>query len=305
LADLYDSANNASGETVLPDPVSSTGRSTVLAIQGNNPNLKPETAKTWTAGLDLVPTIDPGLKLSFTYYAIDYEGQIAVPANVNPFDILLQQNEWAAVITRNPTPAQIAAVCNRPDYFQPRAQCLASSPAAIIDGRLANLASTKVTGLDVDLRQTLKTGLGHFDFGFNGSYVFHFDQAVSSASPSVDIVNTYGNPLKLRFRAKIGWSQFGDDSDGLGANLAVNYTNGYDNPGSMRLSHIDSLTTVDMQLRYRTPPDNKLTGGLELSLNAVNVFNQSPPFADNLYGYDFANVQGLGRVLSLSVRKRW
>jgi outer membrane receptor protein involved in Fe transport len=44
---------------------------------------------------------------------------------------------------------------------------------------------------------------------------------------------------------------------------------------------------------------------LEFTLNAVNVFNQSPPFADHLDGYDTANFQALGRVLSFSARKKW
>src|SRR6185437_885601 len=232
LDDLYDTGNNASGELALPDPKSATKSSTVLAIQGNNPGLKQETATTWTAGVDIVPVADPGLKFSLTYYAVDYKGQIGAPATSNIYDILLQENEWAGVITRNPTRAQIAAVCNRPDYFQSRSECLASSPAAIVDYRLNNLASTKVTGFDVDLRQTLDSDVGRFNLGFNGSYVFHFDQAVTDTSPSVDIVNTFDNPLRLRFRATAGWSQSRKGDNGLGVDLALNYTNGYDNPGS-------------------------------------------------------------------------
>jgi iron complex outermembrane recepter protein len=60
-----------------------------------------------------------------------------------------------------------------------------------------------------------------------------------------------------------------------------------------------------LQLRYRTPPNSGAWSGLDFTLNAVNVFNQSPPFADNAYGYDTSNFQPLGRVLSLSVSKRW
>ena len=44
---------------------------------------------------------------------------------------------------------------------------------------------------------------------------------------------------------------------------------------------------------------------MEWVVNAVNVFNQDPPFVDSLYGYDRANVQPLGRVVSLFVRKSW
>lgn len=303
LDNLHDFAENASFETVLPDPQSPSGKSIVLGLEGNNSNLKQETATTWAAGFDVVPVVDPGLKFSLTYYSIDFEGQIAEPAAADVQDILVQESEWAAVITRNPTQAQINAICNRSDFATLRSACLASTPAAIVDFRLANLSSTKVSGLDLDVQQAIDSGIGRFDLGLNGSYVFHFDQAVTDSSPRLDVVNTFGNPLKLRFRATAAWNQHEDF--GLGANLAVNFTNAYGNPGSTLLPRIDSLTTVDLQLHYSTPPDVGVWSGMEFSLNAVNVFNQSPPFTDTQYGYDQANVQPLGRVLSLSVRKRW
>jgi iron complex outermembrane recepter protein len=305
LDNLSDLVQNESGQTQFPDPKSATGYSNVLVLEGNNPNLKQETATTWTAGIDVVPPADPGLTLSFTYYSIDFTGQIAAPDAADPFGILLQESQWAAVINRNPTQAQIDAVCNRPDFSTSRASCLASTPAAIIDFRLANLSSTESSGLDVDIRQRVNSGVGRFDFGLQGTYVFHFDQAVTNTSPSVDILNTYGNPLRLRFRATAGWRQHSAGDSGLGANLAVNFTNAYDNPGSTLLPRIDSLATVDLRLRYQTPEDAGLLSGVEFALNAVNIFNQSPSFADNVYGYDTVNSQPLGRVLSLSFRKKW
>jgi iron complex outermembrane receptor protein len=305
LDDLYDSSENASFLSSFADPRSPTGRSTILGLEGDNPGLKAESAKTWTAGFDVVPVVDPGLTFSLTYYSIDYTGQIAQPDAADPLDILVQENQWSPVITRDPTQLQIDAICNRPDFQGSRASCLASSPAAIVDFRLANLASTRVSGLDLNVHQQTNTGVGHFDFGLEGSYVFHFDQAVTDASPSVDILNSFGNPLKLRLRATTGWSQRLAGEAGLGANLAVNFTNAYENPGSTLLPRIDSLTTVDLQLRYHTADDAGLLGGMEFALNAVNIFNQSPPFADSIYGYDTANFQALGRVLSMSVRKKW
>jgi iron complex outermembrane receptor protein len=305
LDDLYDSTENESFQTSLPDTRSSTGYSSVLGLQGNNPKLRQETATTWTAGFDVVPTADPDLTLSLTYYSIDYTGQIAQPAAADPFDILIQENQWAGVITRNPTQAQISAICNRPDFVGSVSSCLASTPAAIVDFRLANLASTQVSGLDLNVHQKIESGVGRFNFGLQGSYVFHFDQAVTSTSPSVDILNTFGNPLKLRLRAVAGWDQHREGHSGLGANLAVNFTNAYDNSGSALLPRINSLTTVDLQFRYHTPDDSGFLSGMEFGLNAVNVFNQSPPFVDSTYGYDRANFQPLGRVLSLSVQKKW
>ena len=55
LDNLYDTSSNAAGSVVLADPQSSTGRSLVLVEQGSNPDLRQETAKTWTAGFDLAP----------------------------------------------------------------------------------------------------------------------------------------------------------------------------------------------------------------------------------------------------------
>jgi iron complex outermembrane recepter protein len=305
LDDLYDSSQNAAFLTLLPDPRSPSGRSTILGIQGDNPTLKQETATTWTAGIDVVPVAVPGLKLSLTYYAIDYEGQIAQPASAAPFDILVQESEWAPVITRNPTAAQIAAVCNSPEFQGSRAGCLISLPAAIVDFRLANLASTKVSGLDIDARQSLDSGVGEFRFGVNGSYVFRFDQAVTNTSPSTDILNTFDNPLALRLRATAEWNRHQLDEPGLGLNLAINHTNGYDNPGSSLVPRIHPWTTVDLQLRYRTPKGDGFWADTEVALNTVNVFNQSPPFADNLTGYDQGNAQPLGRVVSVYARKKW
>ena len=305
LDDLYDTSNDASGLTVFPDPRSPTGQSLVLVMQGNNPHLRPETAKSWTVGFDVVPDFDPDFGLSLTYYSIDYSGQIALPDAENPTNILTQSSEWAAVITRNPMATQIASVCDLPDYRGSVSACLASSPAAIVDFRLANLQTTLTTGSDIDIHQKLSTAAGQFNLRFTGNYVFHFDQKVTDASPSVDILNTFGNPLKFRFRALSAWDRHAPEESGFGSTVAVNFTNAYSNPGSVLVPQIRALTTVDMQWRYHTQEHSRWFGGAEFSLNAVNVFNQSPPFSDEIYGYDRGNFQPLGRVLNLSISKQW
>lgn len=305
LDDLYDSSNNLSGEVVLPDPQSPSGRSLVLAVEGDNPNLRPELAKSWTTGFDVVPDFDPEFALSLTYYSIDYTGQITTPDSADPSTILTQASEWAAVIKRNPTAAAIAGVCNRSDFQGSVATCLASTPAAIVYLQVANLASTRTNGLDLNIHQKLATDAGYFNFGFIGNYVFHFDQGVSDTSPAVDILNTFGNPLKFRFRTTAAWDRHLPEESGFGASLAVDFTNAYKNPGSTLLPDIGSLTTLDLQLRYHTAENSGWLGGMDIALNAVNIFNQSPPFADSLYGLDRANSQPLGRVLGLNITKKW
>ena len=305
LDDLYDTSVNGAAAVVLPDPQSSSGRSLVLVEQGSNPGLEQETARTWTAGFDLAPPYLAGATLSLTYYSIDYDNRIAQPAAGDPFDILALGREWASIITRDPTPAQIAAVCDSP-YFQGSvSSCLASAPAAVIDGRLANLASTRTSGLDLEAHESLHSGAGSFELGLLGNYVFKFDQGVNTAAPETDIVDTAGNPLALRMRATLAWTRHGPQRPGPLLQLAVNYTGGYRNPASALTPQVAAWTTVDLQAAYRTGRSQGPSSGMQVTLNVVNLLNHDPPFVDTQFGYDVYNVQALGRVVSLDVRKTW
>jgi iron complex outermembrane recepter protein len=305
LDNLYDTSANAAAAVVLSDPQSPTGRSLVLVEQGSNPSLKQETATTWTAGFDLAPPALPNSTFSLTYYSIDYQDRIVQPAADDPFAILIDAAEWAAVIHRNPSRAQVAAVCNLPDYQGSVSACLASSPAAIIDGRLANLATTRTAGLDMEAHDSFSGAPGTLGAALTANYVFHFDQAVTNTSPATDIVNTISNPLALRLRALLSWNRHGPQLPGPGVDLAVNHTGAYRNPGSALVPDVSSWTTVDVRFVYRTGPQAGWLGGVELSINAVNVLNHDPPFVDDQYGYDSYNVQPLGRVVSAEVSKRW
>ncbi|MGH8202106.1 MAG: TonB-dependent receptor domain-containing protein [Steroidobacteraceae bacterium] len=305
LDSLYDTSANVAGSVVLPDPQSPSGRSLVLVQEGSNPNLQEETAKTWTAGFDLAPPFLTGSTFSLTYYSIDYNNRIAQPGADNPFAILADEVEWAAVIARNPTQAQIQAVCGSPYYQQSVSQCLASSPAAIIDGQLANLSSTRTTGVDAEAHDSLSGPLGTVTLDLTGNYVFKFDQSVTNTSPATDIVNTVANPPALRLRGTVGWSSRGPQQPGPTIEAAVNYTGGYKNPGSALLPDVSPWATVDLRAAYRTRGDIGWPSDMEFSLNATNLLNRDPPFVDDQQGYDLFNVQALGRVLSVDIRKRW
>ena len=90
---------------------------------------------------------------------------------------------------------------------------------------------------------------------------------------------------------------------GWGGARIVNYTGAYHNPGSTLLPQVAQWTTVDAYARYRLQSTH--LGPTTVTLNAVNLFDHAPPFVDSLYGYDVANVQALGRVLSVQITQRW
>jgi iron complex outermembrane receptor protein len=305
LTDLYDSSHNTVLLASLRDPRSTTGSSLVLASQGNNPSLKQETATTWTSGVDFAFQTIPNATLSLTYYTIDYTDRIVTPGLGTPASILLQEDQWSSVVTRSPSQAAIAALCDSPYYKGVASQCKSTPIAAIIDFDWRNLAATRVKGIDLKFDESLDTRYGNLQLGLNGGYTLSFEQAVSDTSRRVDISDTVGNPLALRLRGSVEWYQHRWDLPGFGASATVDHSGSYRdvNVGAERA--VNAFTSLDLRFSYRSANDGGLLSDTEISLNATNVFDRAPPFVDREDGYDILNADPYGRVVSLSLQKKW
>ncbi len=296
LTDLNESTN-ADGLFPIPDPQSPTGFSPVLQRFGNNAALKEETADTWTIGFDLEPERWRNLRLSVSYFDIDYKDRIVQPGPPGLSGILLQEALWAAVITRNPSAAEVAAICSGPRFVF--GNCATTPPVALVDFRLRNLAAVTLRGLDVTAEHAIDTSRGTIRFGLSGSYLLNYDQAVTTTAPAVDIVDTLNNPLALRLRGTLSWRRGGWD-----ASTFINYAGAYDESVTAATRRIASSTTVDLSLAYRVPVDGWLDN-VDLAATAVNVFDKDPPFANVPEGYDRANADPFGRMLAFQVTKGW
>ena len=101
-------------------------------------------------------------------------------------DFLTQEAQLASLITRNPTQAQIDAVCDSITFRRgSKADC--SLPiAAILDGRFRNFASVKTRGVDVDSDYAIDSARGKWTLGLNGTYTFEQDQQITATAPVVD-----------------------------------------------------------------------------------------------------------------------
>ncbi|MET0659944.1 MAG: TonB-dependent receptor, partial [Steroidobacteraceae bacterium] len=289
----------------LPDPHSPTGHSFILGLQGGNPDLKEERATTLAAGLDLMPQALPGFQLSLTAYSIDYEDQVVRPGPQDLFDFLFQEEQWAPVITRNPSQLQIDAICSSPQFIGDPSECATTPPTLIIDARQRNLASTKVKGLDFKLNQSFVTSWGHLDIELNGAHLFEFKRALTKTAPTIDVLDTVDNPSSLRLRGTVEWYQRGKEQPGFGMNLITNYTGRYRDTISPVRHSVDAWTTFDFGLSYRTERRGDWTDGTEVTLNVANVTNEDPPFVDREWGYDLFNAQPFGRVFSVYISKNW
>lgn len=287
----------------VPDPLSPTGSTIVLGLLGNPPKLDPEKAKTYTAGFAWQPSYVNGLKVSLTYFRVDYRDRITDP-NANFFNLLNNAATYASLINRSPTAAEIARYYADP-LLQNPSNIPASDVKVILDARVSNLAKVVIDGLDLDLTYSRPFAGGALKASLTGSEIFGLKQGASESAPMTDVVGTVGNPVKRRLRGQAGWS--GDHWDG---NVAVNYVSAYSNQTLSPAVPVSSWTTADAQIGYRIGARNGALSGVRLSLSASNIFDRDPPFivlrtVNSTIGYDPDNASPVGRLVAVQIVKSW
>jgi outer membrane receptor protein involved in Fe transport len=287
----------------IPDPASPTGQSNVLVRRGNDPDLQPEKATSWTVGTDLEPAFLPGLRARLTYYNIDYRDRITSPA-ANLFNFLVNRDIYQGIIEDNPSAETIATFYSSPFFANPF-NVAPDTIVAAVDAQLQNLSVVKQSGLDVDIGYSFNAFGGEAEIGAAGTYIFGIDQALTPDAPVNDVVDVLGNPVDLRIRGRASWTD-----DRWSASLFVNYLDSYTNLTNPAPERVASLTTVDAQLSYRFAQARGPLSGLRMAVGATNLFDAKPPYAAyNLglvvAGYDPDNASPLGRVVSLQVTKEW
>lgn len=277
------------------------GRQQVVLL-GNRPGITKQTATTWSVGADLdVPGID-GLRLSGTYYNIDYRDIIGLP----PFttSTFYQNFVGTPAITLNPTQAQVDAAFASSNQIN-GASCGANC-YVIIDARKQNLSRIKIRGIDAVVNYVRQTGFGSVDFSFNGNIDLKRDQAATAFLPYLDQIGA--NASRFRFRSSLG-AQIG----GLRAQVALNHSAGYKlNPAvgvGTTQSSVSSFDTVDLFFKYDIKGES-LMNGLSLSVSVNNVFDADPStylkqnaLTPGTNG--FANGRTLGRLVQFGINKKF
>lgn len=290
----------------LTDPASATGVTRGIFHNGGSSTLQPEEATTWSVGLDwtALGALD-GLSASLTYYDVDYTDRIDVVPNT----ALTNPAVYAPFIVTRPPASDVAGnaafdalvqeFLSNPDLQSPTEPV--TNINAIVDGRRANLAGMRQTGLDVNLAYAFETGLGNWRIGLDAAKILDLTRSTAPGLPFRDVLDTFGNPVDLRARASLAW-QLG----GLSANVYLNYIDGYRNTAISPNVEVDSYETLDASIIYDFGDSGAALSGLSLSLSGQNLLDEEPPVVLNgIYSWDNQNVSPLGRFVSVAVTKRW
>ncbi len=273
------------------DPLSPTGRSNGISIRAVNPDLGPETAKTWSIGADLKLE---RLTLSLNYFNIEYNGLIFA---VEGRDALVNAAIYGDLITRNPTAAQLAAL------YATGLPVIGTLPPVIdfiVDSRPLNRGSTKTAGFDFVLNYVaVDSDFGKLSLGANGNFFTKYQFQVTPLAPSVDRLSSINYPVKFRARFGVDFQR-----DGFNANVWLNHLSAYSNTQVTPVQRVDAYDTVDLHIGYDFGKGGVLNDA-SIALDITNLFDRDPPFVDSQFGYDPQQANALGRTFAVTLTKKF
>jgi iron complex outermembrane receptor protein len=288
--------------TGLPEDESSS----LQILSGGNPDLDSEDSANFSTGFVLTPPVVPGLTLSADYFHIEIENSIA---SLDPQFILDNEGDFPGLVVRAPPSASDQALGIPGNVL-------------LVNTSFQNLGFIKVEGIDAALEYiTPKTPIGTFTLRIDAAYMHSFEQQASEGEPVRELVGTFARP-EFRGRAQLGWR-----IGGFEAITTFNYIDSYEDSTADRT--VDYSTTVDVLLEYRFakarrvadteadagkkivtesalgPQRHRWLDGFAMRVGVRNIFDDPPPFANNVAGYPVPLEDPRQRFVFLDLEKKF
>ncbi|MCU1066671.1 TonB-dependent receptor [Stenotrophomonas maltophilia] len=261
---------------------------------GSNPDLKPETAKTWTVGLVYSPDFVQGLDLSLDWWKIRIDNAIVGESATNILEQCYVQGSDAACgrFTRGSN-GQVNA----------------------LDRSLVNAGYRETAGYDINVRYRLpETAFGKFAVNWNTTYTDYLEQRNDSAATTpVEQRTGWAGDFRVRSTFNLDW-QYGDLGIGWTARYyssmkeKCSYMDECNMPGfnssytsASPTNKVGSNTFHDLQVRYSLPWDGTV------SLGVNNVFNHQGPIMYSQPNSSFTYYGGfdIGRFMYMKYQQRF
>ncbi|BEV13162.1 TonB-dependent receptor (plasmid) [Asticcacaulis sp. DW145] len=281
-----------------------TGK-TALYTAGGNVNLKPEKSTSWTMGLDYTPEAIRDLRVSATYFDIDYIDRIVRP--ISPTTTAINAVPLSPFVQLAPDSASQAALLAKGYLFTNFSGGLydPTNVAAIVRQEFTNAASQRAKGLDLSYRQRFEIDGGDLSAFANATSI-DLKQQTTIVTPIKELSGTIFYVPKFKARGGLNW-----DSRSLSATAIVNYVASETDTGVLPNVRVASFTTVDTSISYSLDSQNFFFKGTRVTLSASNLFNRAPPRAlspaksyPGIY-FDSTNASAMGRFVSLTITKAW
>ncbi|MBT0668181.1 TonB-dependent receptor [Novosphingobium profundi] len=293
--------------------------SNILIRLGGNPELKAEKGTTWSLGADFTPSYVPGLKISGTYYRIEYKDQILGV----PWASFLTSPETASVYSDYIVPISNGASCvngNSSTYDPALVPFLENflygsasitNPCGIsvvLDGRYQNVATAVQTGIDFQADYMIPTDLGTFLLGGSFTKILKNEQQLAPGLPTFDALDRINYPVSFRARGNLGYL-----NGPFSATLYMNHVGGYLNDQPITIqnvvqpnSQVPSWTTFDLSIGFAFDDDARwdFMRGVRFSTTVQNLFDADPPIVlSGQSAIDMRNANPYGPIVQFSLTK--
>ena len=269
-----------------------------IQLQGARDALGPERATTWTVGMDVRPA--PGLRMSVTYYDIDYQDRLTT---LSTSTILGNPAVFSDFLVRNPSAALVQQYMGSPFFIG--APEPVENIKLIIDAQVANLGGTRQNGLDGEIYYDFCALGSEWTIGGNANYIFNAEESSAVGIPYRDILDLIDYPVSFKARGQLGWHL-----DGLRAAAFVNHVSGYKNTTVTPAQDVKSWTTMDLSLSYTVGDSSSALKDTTFSLSVINATDAEPPLVINTAAgvqgaYDSQKASVLGRTFAFEITKRF
>lgn len=228
----------------------------ISVLVGGNPNLKPETSKSWVFGGVFSPEFIPAFSVEVNHYNIKIKGAInSVPADVTLSNCeVLNDATSCALVTR-----------------------AGNGQVTQIVGLLQNITGIDTSGWDVNVAyRTPQTSIGRFGFTWNNTFLKKFDVT----NPGSAVIHRAGTEQGSPTQGFPKWKSTGildwDFAD-LGATITGRYVSKLKETGESPANIMKARLFTDLQLRWAPEYFNKM---FTLAVGANNIFNIHIPGCD-------------------------
>lgn len=283
-----------------------TGASTVAFASGGNPDLRPERARSWTAGFELRPVSAQDLTIAATWFDINYRDRVVQPI-AGSIAAAFRDPGFATLINFSPSAAELDDLIAGALFGLENFSGSAFDPAnvvALVDNRNINVAVQDIHGIDAriawsgDLGERRKLG-----FDLAGTWL-ESSQQLTSDLPEVQLAGTVFNPPKLRLRGTASFS-----SAGFRLSSSLNVTGRLTDQRFATESRISPSATLDMSVGYDVIAGEGRDPGLTIALTVNNVLGDRPEVIRTTgptdTPFDSTNFSPIGRSIALGIRRQW
>ncbi len=308
LTDLYTPETlGATGGTMgASNPLCGTGSkewtptvcsSQGLGLFGGNRKLQPETSQNFDFGIIVEPITNLGITLD--YYRININNALggvpfgAIYANPNEFSSDIVTNSAGTLSTAPNANTQC------PTY--------SASTCGYVLQITQNTGGITTDGFDLSVKYFKQTPIGTFRFHMDGTLITHYRLQEYDGGPQVDLLGWYnqGNEPAIRWQhnATIDWTNpSGRWGAGIENHLLSSYIDENPNADGQQIK-VGTQSTWDVYASYRP------IHGLDVLFGVRNVFNQIPPFSNQVgnwpAGYNPIFSNPLLRTFYLNLKYRF